>query len=178
MEFGLGANNAPFSVYIANQPNYADYSDLASIKPLQCGDIAGISNNCGNGWRKVFNVYAKLVFALDSDDKQWIGQSQSWQEYRDNILLTSNSGTSLIFSTPQWSQLAAGEAPRMHLVMGKGYGQKILQEEALHWLDDHFAVIQDKQCIVCPYFDYRQLTNQKIIQLVSLIRQLDIFTQR
>ncbi len=168
-EVGLGAPAASLSVYIGNLANYADLSSLTSIRGVKEGEISAISNACGNGWRKVFNVYAKLVFALDSEQKNWIGSSPNWQHFRDSTLLRAGSETSLLFSKPDLTNQPLQK--RLHIVMGKGYANSVLENETLHWLDPYFAMIPDKHCIVCPYFDYRQLSNQKIIQLVDLIKQ-------
>ncbi len=62
---GLGDLCAQFNVYIANRPNFSEYSNLDIVSSLSSGEIHGIGQACGNGWRKVFNVYAKLVFALN-----------------------------------------------------------------------------------------------------------------
>jgi hypothetical protein len=65
---GLGDQYAQFNVYIANIPAFSEYSSLGCIKPLSSGEIHAIGLACGNGWRKVFNVYAKLLFALNDEN--------------------------------------------------------------------------------------------------------------
>jgi len=58
---GLGCNKFTFAVYIANQPNMLEYQQLSELSPLTTSEIFTIGQTCGNGWRKVFNVYAKLL---------------------------------------------------------------------------------------------------------------------
>ena len=56
--------------------------------------------------------------------------------------------------------------------MGKTYANKLgLAEQAL-WLNEFFAINKTTNTIVCPYFDYRQLSNIKISQLANLIKKL------
>ncbi|PHR85618.1 MAG: hypothetical protein COA59_01345 [Colwellia sp.] len=55
----FGANNFSFSVYIVNKPTMLEYQNLGDVTTLVEGDINVINQAYGNGWRKVFNVYAK-----------------------------------------------------------------------------------------------------------------------
>lgn len=162
-ESGLGDANAPFKVYIGNRPDYADFTLSQSVVPLAIQDISAIGQACGNGWRKVFNVYAKLAFALSPT---WSGQRyERWQQLRDQSLLQAQSRLSLLFSAPVFSA-----DQTFHLVMGKHYALSLNLPSTLVWLDHEFAYDSENNLIVCPYFDYRQLSNQKIIRLVELIK--------
>ena len=40
------------------------------------------------------------------------------------------------------------------------------------WIDEEFALDKSQNLVVCPYFDYRQLSNVKIEKLVSLLIEL------
>ncbi|MFT2090774.1 DUF6942 family protein [Paraglaciecola sp. 2405UD69-4] len=162
-EAGLGDINARFKVYIANRPNFADFQTLQTIKSLSNAEITAIGKACGNGWRKVFNVYAKLVFALNSETLVPLRQSDSWQGFRDNLLLSKGSNTSLLFTEPKHSNKG------IQLVMGKTYAKSL--GLSLEWINHDFAIEAKSGIIVCPYFDYRQLSNIKIITLVELIKQ-------
>lgn len=174
MQFGLGDNQAKICVYIANTPDYDSMSELYGIEPLQQNDIYKIGQACGNGWRKVFNVYAKYMFALSGASQDielnksfsWIKsisiQYDSWQSYRDNELLQTNSKVNLTFSPPVLSN--ANES--LHIVMGRTYA-KSLNTLNLEWFNNDFAISSYHNLIVCPYFDYRQLSNIKIIYLVE-----------
>lgn len=169
---GLGDPFAQFKVYIANRPDFADYSNLTTVKPLSLGEIQEIGLACGNGWRKVFNVYAKLVFALKIESLVALQAAQSWQSFRDQILLQSASNTSLVFSAPTSSTNYQKTSGSIDIIMGKTYAKSLNLPTTLRWLDHEFAVDLDNRLLVCPYFDYRQLSNIKIIRLVELIKQL------
>ncbi len=167
---GLGDPASQLSVYIGNTPNYLDLLELTNVRPLQLGDIAAIGQACGNGWRKVFNVYAKLVFALNMPSLVNVAQYDNWQSYRDNHLLRAKSNTSLRFTSPDLSSTGL-VTHGWHIVMGKTYAQSLSLPSSLRWLDKEFALDKQAKLIVCPYFDYRQLSNIKIIRLVSLIQE-------
>lgn len=62
---GLGDQNASFRVYVENRPKMPQYQQLFDCEAMQKGDIDLIYQHCGNGWRKLFNVYAKLLCVLD-----------------------------------------------------------------------------------------------------------------
>lgn len=76
------------------------FETLEQLEPVVSGQINSINQHCGNGWRKVFNVYAKVLFALPSEYYSFAKQAVSWQAYRDELLLQQHSGTALLFSAP------------------------------------------------------------------------------
>lgn len=163
-------------MYIANRPNYAELPDLLSVQAIASGDIYEIGQACGNGWRKVFNVYAKFIYALSGACKnvalaeqfKWIAsishRHDSWQTYRDNELLQSNSNLNLCFSSYQHSV----DEKHLNIIMGRTYA-KTLNLPNMIWLNEEFAISLYRHVIVCPYFDYRQLSNLKIIFLVEQV---------
>jgi hypothetical protein len=157
---GLGKHDANFTVYIGNTPPLLRYRQLSTIEAMQAGEIAHIANETGNHWRKVFNVYAKLFFC-------WCDEGHnSWQQFRDNELLQAHSGQRLIFG----QQL---EQPQgIDIIAGKQHALNLVEPGKLDWLGNDFAIHRDRALIVCPYFDYRQLSNHKIDQLCQLIAQL------
>lgn len=187
--WGLGDANATFRVYIANQPNMLPYNDRQTKGwfAMSEGNIHNIGAECGNGWRKVFNVYAKLVFALKHPTISGIEGASRWQDYRDNSLLSANSNTALIFHSPD-QDLFEGSVTHnlqyqartegINLIMGKGYAKRLAVANRLIWMDNDFAIAPEYRTLVCPYFDYRQLSNLKIIQLVAHIQDLLAVNQR
>ena len=54
----------------------------------------------------------------------------------------------------------------------KGQESELNPVIKLQWLDNDFAIDVKNNLIVCPYFDYRQLTNEKIQRLAGLLTQL------
>lgn len=166
---GIGDESAWLRVYIGNIPAYADLPDLTNIRPLEPGEIADIGKLCGNGWRKVFNVYAKLVYALNLDMHNSGSHCNSWQQWRDERLLQAGSDTLLIFSPPDLNNLATD---KLHILMGKGYAQTCNLNDRVNWHNHEFASHPEQPLLVCPYFDYRQLSNQKILYLCDLVNGL------
>ncbi len=166
---GLGDVNAKCKVYIANRPNMSEYQNLSSVKSLTKGEVSSIGQACGNGWRKVFNVYAKLLFALKECTWLPIDNCESWQEYRDKQLLQQGCNSSLLFSPPA---PLSQQVNNVHIIMGKTYAKSLPLSASLRWLDNDFAINPEAKLLVCPYFDYRQLSNIKIIRLVELIQSL------
>lgn len=168
---GLGCKHYDFAVYIANQPNMSEYQCLEDVVALQKGEIDVINNACGNGWRKVFNVFAKLLYALNATEFDYSKKSPTWQAYRDTVLLQRNSATALLFSPPQLDI----HSNVIHIICGRTYATELLTSGALTsdllWLDSEFAIDTSNKLIVCPYFDYRQLSNIKITRLAGLIAQ-------
>ena len=182
---GFGDENADFVVYIDKLPPAEPWQYLQTIQPLDATEIDTINQYCGNGWRKVFNVYAKLLFAVDPQGYL------SWQQLRQEHLLQANSNHALIVQNGQQFTPLTSANNRVQLIMGKTFGWRIAQQlqcdvQAVfaaapakplsltkHSTHDFcFAQFkQQEQCfIICPYFDYRQLTNQRITELVSIIK--------
>ncbi|MGB1263233.1 MAG: DUF6942 family protein [Cognaticolwellia sp.] len=161
---GLGDNNAELIFYIKNRPPLPIYQHLTTIKPLERGEIAHICHETGNHWRKIFNVYAKLIFELTPQ------VFTSWQQLRDKQLLQANSTQCLLFSPPNFATLKSGK--KLHIILGKGYAEQLGLSNDCTWLCPDFAINEKLAVIICPYFDYRQLSNRKITQLVGLIQQL------
>lgn len=168
---GLGDPQATFRVYVAKHPPMQEYADLTAVQPLCRGEIDSINAACGNGWRKLFNVYAKLLFALDSQHFTFSQQASSWQQYRDQHLLQQSSNNALLFSPPELNPAKK----TIHIIAGRTHAKHLLSQgltAQLNWLNDEFAMDQRNRLLVCPYFDYRQLNNEKIVRLCELIKGL------
>jgi hypothetical protein len=175
---GFGSDEYQIAVYIANRPPIYEYQQLEQLTALTTGEIAFIGQHCGNGWRKVFNVYAKLLYALDKQQFNFASLAPTWQQYRDDFLLQAQSKTTLLFSAPQLNVTKALTTQKVvHIVMGRTYAKSLLSTGELDvevtWLNNEFAINQKRRLIVCPYFDYRQLSNVKIEWLAELIKELN-----
>jgi len=172
INLGFGCQQFNLAVYIANRPNMLEYQDLSQLTPLARGEIFAIGQACGNGWRKVFNVYAKLLYALEPADFSFSKSAPSWQHYRDGYLLQQASHTALLFTPPNLEKSVA----TLHIICGRTYAKHLLSTGKLsaqfEWLDDEFAIDKKNNIIVCPYFDYRQLSNVKIERLAVLLSEL------
>ncbi|WP_415895395.1 DUF6942 family protein [Neptuniibacter sp. PT34_22] len=161
MTVGLGAQGFKIAIYIANRPPIEPYPTLDHLRPLSSGEIKHIADQTGNHWRKIFNVSAKFLFELQSDV-----EFKTWQVLRDQSLFQAESPIALLFSKPDLT-----EPNRIHIIAGKTYAQALGLENLL-WLDPYFAIDKDNKVIVCPYLDYRQLSNARISQLVGLVKNL------
>lgn len=163
---GLGSSDAVIKVYVANRPPLDEYLHLDEVRAMRDGEIHQIADLTGNHWRKIFNVYAKFIWALKMDALTKSGY-QSWQQYRDDALLQRDIPLALLFSPPQLNPSAVKS---VHVIMGKGYASE-LDLPPLVWLNELFAINKEQRIIVCPYFDYRQLSNARIDYLVATIHK-------
>jgi len=162
---GLGPHNFSIAIYIANRPVLDDYPSLNRLRPMVPGEIAYIAQETGNHWRKVFNVSAKFLFQLYSEEKK-PNLPATWQSLRDSDLFQSHSDAALLFSKPDLRKQEI-----IHIVCGKTYANQLGLGRLL-WLDNYFAIDPENKLIVCPYLDYRQLSNARINQLSGLVSSL------
>lgn len=159
---GFGSKQASIKVYFENRPPLPQYQQLASLKSLESGEIGYIAGETGNHWRKIFNCYAKFLFELNSK------AFNTWQDFRDQELLQANSNQQLLFSIPDISIQNS-----LHIVAGRTYFHSLKLNLSIEWVDQYFAIDRFNHLIVSPYFDYRQLSNARISQLVSLVKELN-----
>lgn len=162
---GLGDPQASFCVCAPNRPPYEPLLSAEGVVSLQPGDIAAVAAATGNHWRKIFNVFAKLMAEPGMPGNR-LNADWSWQTLRDQWLLQAGSGTALLFTAP----VACGYE-QVRLYMGRQYAreQGFFESAGARWLNNDFA-INDQGWIVCPYFDYRQLSDARIRALAELIR--------
>lgn len=178
---GFGSAHYDVAIYLANRPPIDHYPELNQLQALVPGELSHIVKHTSNHWRKVFNVYSKFLWALREG---LVSQSQpSWQCYRDQTLLQHDCRETLLFSPPVFpplpplssSLVSSAVEPcnkLVHIVAGKTYAQTLALPLDLHWLDSVFAISESTSLIVCPYLDYRQLSNARIERLVDLVRGL------
>ena len=177
---GVGDATARLRIYVAKAPPMAEFAALAACVSLLPGQIDQIYRHCGNGWRKVFNVYAKLVWALPAPWQPDLQGAQSWQQWRDRVLLQAGSATALFFGQNGFAPAEFDvDARALHIIAGRQHARDLLAQGLLPdaltgglvWLDEEFAVARRLRLLVCPYLDYRQLSDVKISRLVQLVRQ-------
>lgn len=164
-------------VYLSNRPALAGFDAMDGLSGLQKGDIEKIVKGTGNHWRKVFNVYAKFMFALAVRvESTKIAGFSSWQQYRDALLLQQADETALLFYPHEqhkrehlMSSLTKIETGNLRIIMGKSFSSELFDSSSIHWFDNDFAFDSRADLWVCPYFDYRQLSNLKIERFIGLI---------
>lgn len=172
LKTGLGDQQARFQVFMGNRPDYEFAPCKDGFSALKEGDIYSIGLACGNGWRKVFNVYAKLVYALPCSIAPIKMPYHSWQDYRDKELLQNNSNTALFFAASNQDLQDSIAKDAITIIMGKTYAKTLFLPNTLNWINDKFGIDSKHKVIVCPYFDYRQLSNSGILFLVDIIKQI------
>lgn len=163
---GLGSSNSKINFYIANRPPFDSYPVMQNFRTLEAGELGYIVKHTSNHWRKAFNVYAKLLF----DWYQLNNRKDlpaSWQEYRDRELFQSHSQEALLFSRVELDK----KTHNIHIIAGKTYAAT-LDLPPLIWLDSYFAINKQHRLIVAPYPDYRQLSNERIAQLIILMSSI------
>ena len=158
---GLGDQNYRVAVCIGNCPMMPEYQTLTALTALEKGNIAHITEITGNHWRKVFNIFAKLMFQLDESAEL------TWQDYRDLTLLQKGCGHALIFSSLE-TLPSLGQT--LTIIAGKTHAQALGVFESVSPLGEGFYIDASAKIIVTPYFDYRQLSNRKLDMLISLIK--------
>lgn len=178
-EVGFGVSQALIAVYIANRPLNDHYPTFNTLQPLAPGELNHIVANNTNHWRKVFNVYAKLLWQLGLPFYEAnVGQNlaRSWQQYRDQHLLQAHSREALLFSEPQFFNPPKGPqkvVAKVSIIAGKTYAAS-LNLPPLTWLDAHFAINAQAKVVVSPYLDYRQLSNERIEKLADIVHAFKV----
>ncbi|MFQ3229492.1 DUF6942 family protein [Reinekea sp.] len=160
---GLGELPCHVLVCIGNRPPLQEFESLAHLRPLQTGEIANIASQTGNHWRKIFNIYAKLMFELNSEGYA------TWQEYREAMLLQAGGKTGLLFSDPKE---LINQRNSVVLISGKVYAQELGLLEQCFEMEYGIYKHPHARLFVTPYFDYRQLSNVKLSYLAQLIKSL------
>ncbi len=172
--WGFGADDAGVDIYMGNHPEawpaFAARCRPGALTPLHRDEIREINGHCGNGWRKVFNLMAKLRHAMGQGAEGPLAPTgfANWQQYREQRLLQAGDDMALHFGAlPRVTALS-----RPTLLMGRTYGATQCAPETFIWPTADFAVHPDAPLLVTPYFDYRQLSNEKLAYLVSLLAAL------
>ncbi|WP_051207082.1 DUF6942 family protein [Saccharospirillum impatiens] len=156
---GLGDRSPLLVVYAPHRPPRCEPDQPEPYSPVTDGELQQLVQAGGNHWRKILNLYAKLLHGLTPLESDW-------QTCRDQRLLRSGSACALLFEqshTPEPGQLC--------LVMGQTFGRTegwLTSGQTLP-AEQPFIQHPKQAVIVTPYFDYRQLSNARLASLVELI---------
>jgi len=156
---GFGASQTNFIVYCANTPQTTLLAPN-TITPICYEDIEKINAENGNGWRKIFNVYAKLLFEINPLE------FKSWQALRNNYLLQSHCNHQLILNP---TDISANDDDTIQILMGKTFALTHFKENDIQWIDSSMGKVHNTNIFITPYFDYRQFSNAKIEQFAHTI---------
>ncbi|WP_127556129.1 DUF6942 family protein [Saccharospirillum alexandrii] len=156
---GLGDASPSIVVCAPHRPPSLKPNQPNQLLPLAGDDLHRLVQGSGNHWRKIFNLYAKLLHGLTP-------REPDWQTCREQRLLQAGSACALVFEH-KW----VPEPGQLCVVMGQTYGR------SLGWLADDqvlpavhpFVQHPEQAVIVTPYFDYRPLSNARLASLVQLI---------
>lgn len=159
---GIGDKNVQLAVYIGNRPPLEKFENTKDITPVVNGELTKIAQETSNHWRKIFNIYAKIAFMLNSHSYT------TWQLYRDNHLLQADSKQALLFDL----KIVTDASTCITIVCGKQHAALLLEGYSIEWIDGDFAIDSTNRTLVTPYFDYRQLSNAKLEILLQLIHRL------
>ena len=138
------------TLYLPNKPDLLEYTSKRGLSALKSGEVQSIISQTGNHWRKIFSIYAKISFGLNNQ------VAKTWQEFRDDILLTSKSNTKISFA----SKISKAD---IHIISGMACVEKFnLDMKHFKKLDTEGKILYHKNIYLTPYFDYRQFPNTLI----------------
>lgn len=160
MSIRLGHSQPALNVCLEHTPHWPAPGFTDKSPYLTTERLHQLVASNSNHWRKIFNVYAKLLFALQPT------VASSWQQLRDHDLLQKGHLHALTLAAVTLPDTVQG----LRLIAGKTYAGKLYGDKRLDqplpgvWAD------QQNRVLVTPYFDYRALPNRKIEELAELIR--------
>lgn len=156
---GFGDHSPLLVVCAPHTPPGRQADRLRGIQPLTGNDLNVLIQAGGNHWRKIVNLYAKLLHGLTPLEPDW-------QTCREQRLLQSGSACALVFEQ-KWIP----EPGQLCIVMGQTYGRSLgwLANDQVLAAEHPFAQHPEQAVIVTPYFDYRQLSNARLASLIQFI---------
>ncbi|WP_199611205.1 DUF6942 family protein [Flocculibacter collagenilyticus] len=183
---GVGCSKPKVILHVQNHPPLDEYKQLINegvYRPLRADEIKNIISQSGNHWRKIFSIYAKLLFAITKAQYQHHSQRSlpnTWQDYRDTVLLTEHCIGAIQWESDAHCFSCAG----VHLICGFTYAAALLPD--VNWqkekngepvrlwqLTSEVSSIdkaEDGSAIwTVPYFDYRQFPNALIEEALNTI---------
>ncbi|MDC2889523.1 DUF6942 family protein [Psychrosphaera algicola] len=157
---GFGHVSPKWVLHIANRPDLPEFHH-DDFRVLAEGEVASIIQNTSNHWRKVFSIMAKISFALYDTG------CESWQQYRDTKLLTGAGFEALNYL----HYAEEGADNYFSIVAGFQYAATQLNLDKLitHQSTSKLLRIEGRDCIVTPYFDWRQLNNELLDKLIGVM---------
>jgi hypothetical protein len=148
-------------LYLPNKPDINKYKTKRVLKNLKGGEICEIIAFTGNHWRKIFSIFSKLSLGLNPT------RSNTWQLYRDEVLLTSHGGEVIKFS----KKLTKISDRTIHIVTGQNYSKQFdLSFDRFKKIDEEGRILNYQNIYMTPYFDYRQFPNVLIDILIGHIK--------
>jgi hypothetical protein len=135
------------------------------LKNLKVGEITEIISLTGNHWRKIFSIFSKISYGLNSDRKK------TWQEYRDEVLMTKSGTEVITFS----KKITKTSSRSVHIIAGKNHCESFdLSLDKFKKIDEEGKILNYKNIYLTPYLDYRQFPNVLVETLINHIKVSDI----
>lgn len=161
LKSGFGHCQPKWVLHIANRPELDEFQH-SNFRTLKTGEAAEVIKQTSNHWRKVFSIMAKISFALFNTE------CETWQEYRDTKLLTSEGFEALNYQP--YSNNTKHDY--FSIVAGFTYAETQLNLDNFYPVDGDIKILfkPDETVAVTPYFDWRQLTNEKLDKLITLMK--------
>lgn len=145
-------------LYLPNRPDVVIYRNKKKLKNLESGAIQSIISLTGNHWRKIFSIFAKISFGITDCD------SNSWQEYRDEELLSKTGQEAINFN----HRIEQKSEPMIHIISGKKHLENFdLSFDNFKKVDDFGRILKFENIYLTPYFDYRQFPNDLVGILIA-----------
>ncbi len=150
-------------LYLPNKPDLNIYRSKRKLRNLQEGEVQEIISLTGNHWRKIFSIYSKISYELN------LGQTNTWQEYRDKFLLTQGGIEIISFS----KRIVKSSGKSIHIIAGKLHIKDFnLSIDEFSNVDREGRILKCGNIYLTPYFDYRQFPNHLIDSLLIDIKGL------
>lgn len=154
-------NDLKLVLYLPTRPDLIKYEAKRVLRGLSIGEVPQVISLTGNHWRKIFSIFSKISHGLNPS------KSETWQIYRDEVLLTSSGGEMITFS----KKVIKSSGMCIHIITGKGHCEKFdLPFERFKKIDVESKILHYQSIYMTPYFDYRQFPNQLIEALVHHIQ--------
>ena len=160
VKVGIGSEQPRWVLCIANRPEL-DKFQHEIFTTLKLGEAAEIIHQTSNHWRKLFSIMAKISFALFETG------CDTWQQYRDTKLLTAEGFETISFEPVE--EVSRNAVPC--IVAGFTYADTQVDLAQFLPLENDAKVLcrPGSNIVVTPYFDWRQLTNAILENVILVI---------
>ena len=156
----IGEATAVLNVCINNVPEWPSQTFPENTTTLSGNELSQLIAVNSNHWRKIFNVYAKLLHAINPKN------TDDWRQVRDHRLLQAGNQHALTLGTPRLEQ----PLKSLTLIAGKQFAENLGLLTNAQEIHPGIYRPSINNCLVVPYFDYRALSDKKIAWLADEIR--------
>ncbi|EAR11044.1 DUF6942 family protein [Reinekea blandensis] len=159
----LGEPQATLTVCVEHQPRWPEPAFASGRSTLFPGELAILVGANSNHWRKIFNVYAKLLCALKPD------AATDWRALRDQQLFQPGQQHGLRMGSIVAENI--NENTGLTLIAGKQYADALGLLSQATSLAPGIFVHDHANCLITPYFDYRALSDASIARLAQIMTE-------